>query len=833
MAARALPTGTVTLLFTDIEGSTRLLQELGRDCYMRSLSDQRRLLRQAFTDHGGVEVEMQGDSFHFAFQHAVDALLAAADAQGALADHEWETGAIRVRIGIHTGEPAPHEGLYAGIDVHRAARIMSAGHGGQVLLSESTRALLAELPDGLVLRDLGEHRLKDLTSLQRLYQLGHEEFPPLRTLEATNLPVAASPLLGRKKELEELLALLRSGTRLLTVTGPGGSGKTRLALQVAAELVGSYRDGVFWVPLAALNDPDLVLPQVAQALGTRDELADHLRDREMLVLADNFEHLLGAAPQLAELLGGAKGLRLLVTSRAALHVRGERAYPLDPLAPGDAVTLFVERARESGRELAADETVDAICRRLDGLPLAVELAAARTRLLAPATLLERLSSALPLLTGGARDAPDRQRTLRATIEWSYELLSAEERQLFRRLSVFVGGSTLEAAEEVCGADLDTLQSLVEKSLVRFVNGRYWMLETIREYARERHDEDSCRQESAARHASWLARLVEQGESELEGPTQNAWLDRLEREHDNIRAALQWALDCSDADLALRLAAASATFWWIHGHWTEGRRWLEAALSRSGSQYPALRAKALEGASNLASRQLDYARAKELADEGLALCRDLRDGSRTARMLRVRALACGAGDDEGFRALVEQSAEAAREAGDAWALLMALNNLGYLALAAGDAVGAISMFDQALQIARTHGDRRSEAFLLENLALAKFERGMLEEAGDDFATSLRLAHHLGFVEVAAVDLMGIAALAAAAGELDLAACLLAGAQHLNEEIGARLDAVETGLEARTVSAIERSLDPETHAEAVIRGRAQSVDELVELALGVIH
>jgi class 3 adenylate cyclase len=466
-----LPTGTVTLLFTDIEGSTRLLQELGRERYMRALSDQRRIVREAFTRNGGVEVEMQGDSFHFAFAQAHDAVAAAAEAQRALAEHEWESEPIRIRIGIHTGEPVPHEGLYAGIDVHRAARIMGAGHGGQVLVSERTRV---HLDSAVELRDLGEHRLKDIEAPEWLYQVGLEPFPPLKTISNTNLPRPASSFVGRGKELEQVLTLLRDEpVRLLTLTGPGGSGKTRLAIEAAAELVGEYSSGVFWIGLATLRDPALVTETIAQTLGAKDELAAHIGDRELLLLVDNLEQVVEAAPELGALLERCPHLALLVTSRELLRVRGEAEYQVPPLAEPEAVELFCARARNEPSAQVAE-----LCARLDNLPLAVELAAARVKVISPAQILERLSQRLDLLKAG-RDADPRQQTLRATIEWSHELLSKEEQRLFRRLAVFAGGCTLEAAEQVADADLDTLQSLVDKSLIRQTQHRFWMLETTR------------------------------------------------------------------------------------------------------------------------------------------------------------------------------------------------------------------------------------------------------------------------------------------------------------------------------------------------------------------
>jgi predicted ATPase/class 3 adenylate cyclase len=547
VGARELPTGTVTFLFTDVEGSTRLLQEHGAG-YADLLAEHRRALREAFGSHSGIEVDTQGDAFFIAFKRAADAVAAATTGRRVL-----EGGPIRVRMGIHTGEPMVIDEGYVGIDVHRAARIAAAAHGGQIVLSETTRRLLDS--DAAVF-DLGEHRLKDLVGAERLYQLGKGDFPPLRTLDATNLPVAASPLLGRERELEELVAMLSNGTRLLTLTGPGGTGKTRLALQVAAELVGTLRDGVFWVPLVGLSDAELVPSEVAQAIGAPDDLAGFLRGRELLVLLDNFEHVLDAAPAVSAALSAAEGLRILVTSRAPLRVAGEQEYRLEPLPEKDAAALFAERARAVGRALSPDSTVEAICRRLDGLPLAVELAASRTKLLAPEKLLERLDAALPLLTGGARDAPERQRTLRATIEWSYDLLDSAAQVLFARVSVFAGSFPLEAAEAVCDADLDVLASLVDNSLLKPVgDDRFLMLDTIHEYATDRLADSEGAGELRSLHASFFSALAEQAYAHR-FDAEAEWSARLELDYDDLRAALDWLLD-HDPDRALGSQARSA------------------------------------------------------------------------------------------------------------------------------------------------------------------------------------------------------------------------------------------------------------------------------------
>ncbi|HEV8602830.1 MAG TPA: adenylate/guanylate cyclase domain-containing protein [Gaiellaceae bacterium] len=451
-----LPTGTVTLLFTDIEGSTRLLHELG-ERYADVLSEHRRVLREAFSRHGGVEVDTQGDAFFVAFARAGDAVAAAGEAQYALTN-----GPVRVRIGVHTGEPVVTEEGYVGADVHRAARIMGAGHGGQVLLPETTRQLLDTTAE---LRELGDHRLKDLTAPQRLYQLGDGDFPPLRTLYRTNLPIQPTPLVGRERELEEAGALVRSH-RLLTLTGPGGSGKTRLALQLAAEAVAQFPDGVFWVPLQALRDPALVERAIGASVGADNGLIEHVANKRLLVLLDNFEQLIEAAPVVSSLLAGTLNAKVLVTTREPLHIEPEQRYQVEPLPDDDAAVLFVERAQAVILGFRPTQAVGEICRRLDGLPLAIELAAARVALLDPDELLARLDRRLPLLGSRSRDAPARQRTLRATIEWSHELLEPDEQELFCRLAVFRGSFSLEAAEAVCDADLDALESLVVKNLVR-------------------------------------------------------------------------------------------------------------------------------------------------------------------------------------------------------------------------------------------------------------------------------------------------------------------------------------------------------------------------------
>ena len=596
------------MLFTDIEGSTRLLHELGGR-YADVLAEHRRVLRDAFSRHGGVEVDTQGDAFFVAFARAGDAVAAAGEAQDALAH-----GPVRVRMGIHTGEPAVTEEGYVGADVHRAARIMGAGHGGQVLLSETTQRLLDSTG---ALRDLGEHRLKDIDGPVVIFQLGPGRFPPLKTISNTNLPHPASSFVGREREVGEVASLLRDGARLLTLTGPGGTGKTRLAIEAASELVPRFKAGVFWVGLAPLRDPALVTDEIAQTLGAKDGVADHIGERELLLLLDNLEQVVGAAPKLASLVEACPNLKLLVTSRELLRVRGEVEYPVSPLADPEAVELFCARARAE-----PEEAVHELCRALDNLPLALELAAARASVLSPSQILERLSGRLDLFKGG-RDADPRQQTLRATIEWSHELLLAEEKLLFARLAVFPG-CTLESAEEVADADLDTLQSLVDKSLLRRSEDRFWMLETIREYATERLEESGETEELELRHAQHFLALAEEAEPHLEDEVLGdggEWLDRLDRELDNFRSALDQLGASGETERALRLAGALSDLWASRGHVAEGRRRLESAL-RADKRPTAARAKALNAAAELAAVSGDPVTMGLRAEEALALHRRL-------------------------------------------------------------------------------------------------------------------------------------------------------------------------------------------------------------------
>jgi predicted ATPase/class 3 adenylate cyclase len=769
---RDLPRGTVTLLFTDIEGSTRLLHELG-DEYADVLAEHRRLLREAFGRHGGVEVDTQGDAFFYAFERAADAVAAAADAQADLRD-----GPVRVRIGVHTGEPLVTDEGYVGMDVHRAARIMSAGHGGQVVVSEYTRA---QLDGDAILTDLGLHRLKDLGQPEKLFQLGDDQFPPLKTLDATNLPIAASPLLGRERELAELVPLLQDGTRLLTITGPGGTGKTRLALQVAAELVGSLADGVFWVPLAGVDDPELVLPTIGQTIGTAGDLAEHLRGRQLLLLLDNAEHLLAAAPGLAELLTVSPQLRLLVTSRAPLHVAAEREYPLDPLSTNDAVTLFVERARGVGRDLDADATIEAICDRLDGLPLAVELAAARVKYLDPGTLLVRLERALPLLTGGARDAPERQRTLRATIEWSYDLLSDSAKDLFTRVSVFAGSFSVVAAEEVADADLDGLALLVGFSLLKPIgDDRFLMLETMREYATERLEGLVDGEQTRRRHAEWVARVAAEAEPELRRENAAVWLDLLTMELDNVRAALTWASE-NDPVLALRIAAALWAFWVDGGHTREGMRWLEVASDEGVSVD--VRRSTLRAKGAIAMSMYDVPRLAAVSEERLELALATNDDAEAGSALNGLAVAARYdGDYARARRLFEAALSYARRTDDVLRISGIVANLGQVAEETGDFAEARRLFEEDLKISREHGSALDVVWALANVANAAIGEGEHDEAARRLREAAELADSVGDVGHLPMLLTTTAILTLARSDMPRTAQLIGAVAQLCEDQG---------------------------------------------------
>ena len=835
-----LPTGTVTLLFTDIEGSTRLLQQLGNR-YADVLMKYRQVLRSACQHWNGHEVDTQGDAFFVAFVRALDALSAAVDVQRTLAAHSWPEGAtVRVRMGLHTGEPSVAAEGYVGLDVHYAARLMSAGYGGQVLLSQTTRDLVEhDLPEGVSLRNLGEYRLKDVGYSSYIFQLViadlHADFPPLKTPSArsnypNNLPVMPNPLIGREQDIATVQQLLRSrDVRLLTLTGPGGAGKTRLSVQVAAELSDQFPDGIFFVALAAVSDVDLVVPTLAMVLGIQEgssqplleSLKEHLQQKHIFLLLDNFEQVTPAALQIEELLLRCPYIKVLVTSRAVLHLQTEHVFSVPPLALPDivhlpesnaleqyaSVALFVQRAQAIQPTFQVSRsnarTIAEICVRLDGLPLAIELAAARIRLLPPQALLARLSKSLQVLTSGAQTLPVRQQTLRNTIQWSYDLLDTQEQQLFRQLSIFAGGWTLEAAEAVVNTGqqanpyslsvLDGIASLLDKSLLLQValddeEPRLNMLETVREFGRECLAASGEMEATQQAHAAYYLALSEKAETELGGPQLVAWLDRLEQEHDNLWAALHWFLEQGKAEgdvsgldgghtieMALRLGAALERFWVVRGHRSEGRTILEQALAGNKGVATPIRAKALITAARLAFSQSDYERGETLAREGLALFRELGDIRGTALALdRLGMAAWRRGDFTAARSLMEEDLSLFRKLGDKERIAWSLFTLGLLDSKQGDYVMAQTLFEESLSMHRELGNKRGMAASLNQLAGGILvTQGNQEQARSLLEEALSLNKEIG-------DKEGIAVSSSLFAELALSQNDLATSRSLSEE-----------------------------------------------------
>jgi predicted ATPase/class 3 adenylate cyclase len=817
---RDLPTGTVTLVFTDVEGSTRLLEELGDD-YAEAFDSHQRALRTAFGGRGGVEVNTQGDAFFFAFESATDAVAGAADAQQALVG-----GPMKVRIGIHTGEPATRNGDYLGPDVHRAARIMAAGHGGQVLLSQATREFLDSTFE---LRDLGEHRLKDLAIPVRLFQLGTGAFPPLRSLSQAQLPVALDPMVGRKRELAELVRLFtRDGARLVTLTGPGGVGKTRLALAASGELVDSFRDGAAFVELASIRQPELVLPAIAEALGAQEDAVAHLSDREQMVLLDNLEQVVDASPEIARLLTQCPGVRVLATSREPLRVAGEREIPLRTLAEAPAVELFRQRALAVRPDFDApyDELVE-VCRRLDSLPLAIELAAARVKVLSAGELLDRLEQRLTALAGGRgrRDLPERQRALRSTIQWSYDLCTEEERTLFRRLAVFAGGATLEAVEDVCEGDFELLESLVDKSLVRRDGERVTMLETIREYAAEQLAECGEEDELRRRHASYYLAVAERVGAEHfdAGPT--SWREHLRPEWDNFRAVFAWSLDDGDPELGLRLAGAVAFAWLDRNLLAEGNRVFEALVAAAPDADELVRAKALFTWGMIASVQSDWARTTELGEQALELFRQRGDelgAAWTLMNLAVVPMEFDRADEA--RAMLDEAEVVLRRAGNRGGLRRLGHLYGQLAAETGNAETAREQLREAVDLALAEGEEFSASTALHSLGEVELTEGAIDAAAAAYSEALEVAWRTGAQRVVCYALAGLAAVAAERGELEEAAFLWGFVERYEERLTFTL---------RRRARYADRLDPaaEAHRDRWEAGRQLDVGAAVDHALSL--
>jgi predicted ATPase/class 3 adenylate cyclase len=868
-----LPTGTVTFLFTDVEGSTRLVAALGTE-YPAVLERHSAIVREGLSAHGGVEVNTEGDSFFAVFGSAVDAVGAVVEIQRALAAEPWPAGnSVRVRMGVHTGEGRVALADYAGMDVHVAARIAAAGHGGQVLLSDATRALVAAtLPAGVTLRDLGTHRLKDLEEPQALWQLvidGLEAaFPPIRTLESpTNLPAEHTSFVGRAQETDDVLALL-STNRLVTLTGPGGTGKTRLALRIADSCRSRFADGTFFIDLAPLTDPALVGPTIARSMGLSDQaertivdlLTAYLERREMLLVLDNFEHLLAGSAIVERLLSGAPTLRILVTSRSALELYGEQEYAVPPLplpdpadvadlarlSANEAVALFVERARAAtpafalSRETAA--AIARICVRLDGLPLAIELAASRIRLLEPAEILARLEQQLPVLSTGGSNLPERQRTLRAAIAWSYDLLRPGEQAFFARLAIFSGGWTLDAAEAVSlpreTADLDAfegLASLVAQSLVRRSSdaggSRFAMFETIREFAHHRLQEDGDVEEVGRRHLAYYRDLAETAEPHFIGSDQVAWLDRFEREHDNVRAALGRALVERDVENGLRLAGSLWRFWLQRGFLREGRGWLEAILALEPDAVDRSRAKAFSALGGLCYWLNDIDATEEAYRSAVRLYRVLGDRAAEAEALYDFAFVPVMRGEHGeAQRRFDEVLSVAREVGRRDLVAKVQMSRGINAVLARDAAAALVLFDESLAYFREIDDRFHVADALAAVAQAYRLLRDHRAARHAYSEALRIFAEARNLPSIGMVLEETAALESSAGRHAEAVRLMGAAASLRDTTGAT--APLTVMRLGDVEATARvAIGDQAVDEALGAGRRMTLEQAIEYATGL--
>jgi predicted ATPase/class 3 adenylate cyclase len=926
-----LPTGTVTFLYTDIEGSTKRWE--AHPTAMKAVVERHdAILQRAIEAAGGVVFRRVGDAFCAAFTLASQALDAVLAAQHTLYFENWDPdiAPIKVRMALHTGPGEVRDRDYVGPHLNRIARLLAVAHGGQVLLTGATYLLLLDaLPDGVALRDLGEHKLKDLQRPERIFQLVIDdlpsEFPPIKTSDArpNNLPVQVTDFIGRESEValvRELLA--RPQTRIVTFTGPGGTGKTRLSLQVGEKMLEQFQDGVFLVPLASLSDPTLVPGAIAEALGVMsggsqpitESLKDFLKQKELLLLLDNFEQVLSAAGVVSELLPAAPRLKALITSREVLHIYGEKEFPVPPLqlpdprhlpsletlARNESVQLFIERATSArpGFELTSENApaVAEVCVRLDGLPLAIELAAARIKLLTPQAILSRLASRLQVLTGGARDLPARQQTLRSTIDWSYDLLSPDDRTLFRRLGVFVGGCTFEAVEAIATgfsqpsavnnhtsllSPLDTgifdgVASLADKSLLRQVetadgDSRLLMLETIREYALDRLED--CGETSPMRraHASYFLQIAEGCAPLIQTPRQREILERLEIEHDNMRAALLWSLsDAGDKEIGLRIATALTRFWQIRGHLSEGRRWLKALLP-GALEHTNVRASALRAAGFLTFLLGDRTGSQPLLEESAAIARELGDKLALAYAYYILGVTMGfGGDPEGrtvsaeavklFRELGDEGKPGlvdglmasgmlsfilgdystarstfqefralSREIGDPFGMAQSANFLGDIARVEGDYPLAGRFYAESLPLFRIQGGKGETPAVLHNVGYVALAENSYREAEAAFRESLILQQDIGNKLGISECLAGFAALVSAQGDPKRAARLFAASEAVRSAIGAYMWPAEQIEWDRHVERAMAQLDEGEWSKAWQEGLAMSMEAAIADAL----
>ncbi len=896
------PSGTVTFLFSDMEGSSRLEREIGTERYSVALSLHRSILRAAFEAHGGLEQGTEGDSFFVVFPSAAEAVRAAVDGQRGLAGAAWpESRVVRVRMGIHTGEATLSDQGYVGIDINHAARISAAGHGGQVVVSAATRGLVGDgLPAGVTWRDLGAFRLKDFPEPERLSQLDIDglpaDFPPLRTLDARpgNLPIPVTSFVGRERELAEAHRLL-GAARLLTITGPGGIGKTRFAIAVAGAAAGDFVDGTFFVPFEPVDDPMLVPATIARTVGIVESgsrppleaLVELLAGQKVLFVLDNFERLTAAAPVVADLLRAAPGVRFVVTSRAILHLSGEHEFPLDGLAvppdPSrmtpeqrtgrsgalaaapdperflafDAVHLFVERATAARPSFALDRSnagaVALICTRLDGMPLAIELAAARIRILPPDAILARLERQFELLATAARDVPERQRTLRGAIAWSYDLLEPPARHLLDRLACFAGGCDLEIAEQVCGPSdelgldvFDGIAELAEQSLVRQSEAggevRFTMPDTIRAFAAERLEARGEAEEIRRRHAGAYLALVEAAAPELTGDDQRRWLERLERDHDNLRAAMTWAVEKPEPALAEGLAYRLWRFWQKRGHLSEARRRLEDLASRPWlPDDPVGQAHVLEALGGVAYWQGDLVAAVPAYEGALRLWREEGDRPEIANALYNLAFTQNMGANSNTlqpvfdmslaRPLLEESAAIYREIGDEHGVGNVLWALGSADMFARRDDIALASFQEAGAAFKASGDRTMEAWALHMLGVVYVHLEDYAAAEESFRHALRHFRAAGDITGQALGVEDFATLALSSGDKERGIRLWAASRRIQETLGTGLVQAQinsTGQQA-WVDPGPEDATPERRAELEAVGRSMTLDEALTYAL----
>jgi len=882
---RELPTGTVTLLFSDIEGSTALLSRAG-ERYAGALSAQRVLMRAAISACGGMEMGTEGDSFYVVFESASAALECCLAAQRALAGYPWPDGCrVRVRMGLHSGEPAPHEDGYVGMDVHRAARIAAAAHGGQVVLSEPTR-LLAEpqLPAGTGLLDLGWHRLKDIDAPERIYQLTtpdlEQRFPPLKSLGArSSLPPALTALVGRDSDLQRLRGTLTEpGVRLVTLTGTGGVGKTRLALAAAGSLDRAFEHGVYFVALAAVRDAEVMWKATADEVGisgtgsAAELVTQSLRSRQALLVLDNLEQLYEAGDVISRMLAAAPRLVVLATSRRPLHVPGEHEQLVRPLdltsrpaaagvGGGGAVQLFTQQAAlvRPGFTVTAANAADVteICRRLDGLPLAIEVAASRLKLLTPQALRARLADSLDMAAADV-GRPSRQQTLRNTLSWSYELLGGDLAAAFRRMAVFAGGCDLDALAAVAasGPDppdaLQLASGLLDVSLITVTDGadgepRIRMLETIRHYALELLQRTGDCADARRRHASYYADFAEAAGGQLRGPRHVAALSRLSAEHDNLRAALAWALDtrqdgpaadpAADADrtaTGVRLANALGQFWYQHGHAGEGRRWLERAVAMTPDQAGAPLARLAHKLALLLRQQGELEAAILQLERSLKIWRELGDRAGEARELNTLAIAHRhRGSLDTARSLFEESLAIARELRSGPRVSVRLSNLGSLEVEAGNVERAIQVLQEAVELLQTEGDPVGLANAQDSLAIATLSAGHADQAWDVLSRSFDYVVSSGEPGGLAIALESAACIAAALGNGLSAARYLGAADGLRHSAGIPIPEPDAAIVGRFLEPARTAIAADEWAAAQAAGRSLTHAEAATLLTSAEH